>query len=765
MKNKYYKTSISEKNYKTTTALDSDNPNKYVPSVNSEEDMVFEFKRNDSIEKIINYENYLLNLPKRNFTFQDLGKKFCIVISSYNNEKFITPNINSVLIQTYNNWKIIYIDDASSDKTLEIAYQMRSDWNISAERFEIFSHPHKRTSPAYSYYIAAHNYCNDDDIMVQLDGDDMLAGENVLSKLAHVYDNNNIWVTFGSFLSTEGTIRIDANKHNISKCLENIRNSTWITSHLRTSYTWLFKRIKEQDLKYENNFLNCANDVAIMFPIIEMAGKDRTHYMKDIIHLYRLHPNNIFLKDRKLQIKIEKHLKSQPHYSLLPENFSYKKSIDTVYVINLDQATKRWNITSDLLAKEGITHQRFRATYGYDIKVIDLESNETFFGLDLKDNIRKIEKGKKYRIICEPNNKNSIEFNFRGYINFNKSPVSSGELGCWCSTRRIWEDIYENNYKKVIIFEDDIIPISNFKFHLENYLNYLPEKFDIGYLAITIAKGVSEPFYTLNDHVLGFNKHARGWGGFGYIITDNAVKKLRNLDEVSFPTDIFYWCLSKSKMPIIHHSKDCQRYNEQLENYASSLRLVEVRRVMDEHCINNMGRNQTKIELKVPQKIYFISNNDILYQEAEIGGKKINSSYFAVRNGEFISSKIINDEKESEYYEITCSPEVLFKIQSDFVVNSSFLERLGSGCCLAKILIDAKQNNFTNILILKDNITIPENEIATAIHNLIEYTDHLSYFDTNFNNIDNASYGMFLKEYDHINGDLIDLTDFSNFIF
>ena len=765
MESNHYKKSIPNKSDNPTINLLQNNSSNNLTEVSLERDITFEFKRNDSIEKISHYENYLLNLPKRNLTFQDSGKKFCIVISSYNNEKFIIPNINSIFIQKYSNWRIIYIDDASIDKTLEIAYQIRSDWNISAERFEILSHPYKVTSPAYSYYVAANNYCNDDDIMVQLDGDDMLAGEEVLSKLVHVYNNKNIWVTFGSFISTEGTTRIDANKYNISKCLGNIRNSTWITSHLRTSYTWLFKRIKEQDLKYENNFLNCTNDVAIMFPIIEMAGRDRTHYMKDIIHLYRLHPNNIFLKNRKLQVEIEKHLKSKPHYSLLPENFSYKKSIDNAYVINLDQATKRWNITSNLLTKEGIKHQRFTATYGYDIKIIDLESNESFFGFNLKDNIRKIEKGKKYRIICEPSNKNSIEFNFRGYTNFNKSPVSSGELGYWCSTRRIWEDIYEKNYKKAIILDDDIIPISNFKFHLENYLNYLPEKFDIGYLAITIAKAVNEPFYTLNDHVLGFNKHARGWGSFGYVITDRAVKKLRSLNEFSFPADIFYWCLSKSKMPIIHHLKDCQRYNDKLENYVSSLKLVEVRRIMDEDCISNMGRSQTKIQLKVPQKIYIMSNNDIISQEVEIEDKKVNSSYFVAQNNEFISSKISNDETESKYYQITCSLKIIFKIQSNFIVNFNSSEKLEYACYLAKILIDIKQNNFTNILILKDNTTIHGNESATAIHNLIEYTDHVSYFDINFNNIDNAPYGMFLKKYGNVNEDFIDLTDFSNFIF
>ena len=153
-----------------------------------------------------------------------------------------------------------------------------------------------------------------------------------------------------------------------------------------------------------------------------------------------------------------------------------------------------------------------------------------------------------------------------------------------------------------------------------------------------------------------------------------------------------------------------------------------------------MGRSQTKIQLKVPQKIYIMSNNDIISQEVEIEDKKVNSSYFVAQNNEFISSKISNDETESKYYQITCSLKIIFKIQSNFIVNFNSSEKLEYACYLAKILIDIKQNNFTNILILKDNTTIHGNESATAIHNLIEYTDHVSYFDINFNNIDNAPY-------------------------
>lgn len=750
----------------------------------------FKFTRNDSIKKIKNYENFLLRTPVRKIAFQDTSKKFCIVIPSYNNEEFILSNINSVFLQKYNNWKIIYIDDASTDNTLKIAYKIREIWKIPSERFEIFSHKEKISSPAYSFYLAANNYCNDDDIMVHLDGDDMLAGDNVLSKLFSLYENNNIWLTFGSFLSTHGTMRIDANKYNVTKNLKNIRNSPWITSHLRTSYTWLFKKIAIEDLKYENNFIKYANDVAMMLPMIEMAGPDRSYYLEDILYLYRIHSNNIFKSGRELQSQLEKYIRSKPSYTLLQENYIYEhnpnRSIDNIYVMNLDQATKRWNVTSALLAKEEIAHQRFSATYGYDIKIIDLASNRTFLGQSLKEKTNQIKKGKKYRIICDPNNQNSIEFDFYGYSNHDKSLVSAGELGCWCSTKKIWEDIYINQYRYAIIFEDDIVPIDNFTYHLNNYLNNLPENFDIGYLAATIANNTKNPFYNVNNYVYGFNNHTRGWGGFGYIITDKAVDKLRNITEFSFPTDIFYWCLSGSKMPIVHHYKDCKKYGKILNNYLSSLRLVEVRRVMDEDCINNMGRNQTKIELKVPSKIYSISHGEVINKEVEIGERKFDISYFPTQNNRnlFEKMKINFDLNGDEYYEVQCSSEVSFKVRSNITKNdyqqdkqiieinsdsSPLLQysvisfNIEEACSLASILDDIRSNNFTNIMLLRGELEMPKDDFSTIIHNLIEYTDNYLYFDASFKNTNEYPYGMIIKNYEN-NEKFIDLTSFYDFI-
>ena len=49
-----------------------------------------------------------------------------IIINSYNSAKFIRKTILSILKQDYKNWEIIFWDNNSSDKTVEIIKSFKS---------------------------------------------------------------------------------------------------------------------------------------------------------------------------------------------------------------------------------------------------------------------------------------------------------------------------------------------------------------------------------------------------------------------------------------------------------------------------------------------------------------------------------------------------------------------------------------------------------------------------------------------------------------
>ena len=43
-----------------------------------------------------------------------------IVVPVYNSEKYIQETIQCILDQTYQNWEIIFVDDCSKDKSVQI---------------------------------------------------------------------------------------------------------------------------------------------------------------------------------------------------------------------------------------------------------------------------------------------------------------------------------------------------------------------------------------------------------------------------------------------------------------------------------------------------------------------------------------------------------------------------------------------------------------------------------------------------------------------
>jgi teichuronic acid biosynthesis glycosyltransferase TuaG len=49
-----------------------------------------------------------------------------IITPTYNSEKYIAQTIQSVQNQTYSNWEMIIVDDASSDQTEAIVIEFAS---------------------------------------------------------------------------------------------------------------------------------------------------------------------------------------------------------------------------------------------------------------------------------------------------------------------------------------------------------------------------------------------------------------------------------------------------------------------------------------------------------------------------------------------------------------------------------------------------------------------------------------------------------------
>lgn len=212
-----------------------------------------------------------------------------IVIPSYNNIKFYKKNLDSVRMQNYSNYHIVYIDDCSTDGTADAVLAYIHEWHLE-QKISLIRNSVRRGA-MYNHYSAAH-ICPDHFIIATLDGDDWFPEENlsVLQYLNSAYAQD-IWMTYGQFQEYPSGKKGFCQEIPLGiKRMRAYRDYTWVTSHMRTYYAGLFKQIPIGYFIRNGTFLQSACDLAIMFALLErsdgrVAFIDTTLYMYNTTNL------------------------------------------------------------------------------------------------------------------------------------------------------------------------------------------------------------------------------------------------------------------------------------------------------------------------------------------------------------------------------------------------------------------------------------------------------------------------------------------------
>lgn len=225
--------------------------------------------------------HFVMRLEER----KDNGTKhFVVVVASYNNARYCEKNLNSLFMQKYDNYSVIYIDDCSSDGTGELVEEYIKEHAL--QKKVTLLHNRSRMGAMENQFRACY-FCDDNSIIVILDGDDFFAHDNVLAYLNRVYSDSDIWMTYGQFKEVpSGNLGFcRPMPHNIVN-FNKFREFPYLPSHLRTFYAGLFKQIKPHDLKSGDSFFMMTCDVAAMMPMIEMAREGHFKFISEVLYLY-----------------------------------------------------------------------------------------------------------------------------------------------------------------------------------------------------------------------------------------------------------------------------------------------------------------------------------------------------------------------------------------------------------------------------------------------------------------------------------------------
>ena len=116
-------------------------------------------------------------------------KRVSVMITSYNQERYIIQALKSVLIQDYPNLEILIGDDASTDKTEEIIKPYLKDRRIKYVRHE------KNIGQTANKHKLLYEHANGS-YMMQLDGDDFLTDNTYISQAMKLAEKNDLSAIF-----------------------------------------------------------------------------------------------------------------------------------------------------------------------------------------------------------------------------------------------------------------------------------------------------------------------------------------------------------------------------------------------------------------------------------------------------------------------------------------------------------------------------------------------------------------------------------------
>lgn len=142
--------------------------------------------------------------------FKKKNYKFSIIIPNYNNAEYLDKCLSSVLKQTYKNYEVIFIDDVSTDNSLEVVNKYYLKFVDRCKGIKVIPLKQKRLNGgARNVGIVE----ADSDYIMCIDSDDWLTSDDVLERINKSLRNEDIMFLGYSLIDEYGERAIDTPHH------------------------------------------------------------------------------------------------------------------------------------------------------------------------------------------------------------------------------------------------------------------------------------------------------------------------------------------------------------------------------------------------------------------------------------------------------------------------------------------------------------------------------------------------------------------------
>lgn len=216
--------------------------------------------------------------------------KFSILIANYNNGKYFKDCYNSLINQSYENWEVIIVDDASTDDSVKIIQSfIKND-----PRFKLYHNP---TNQGCGFTKGECMKHAEGQLCAYVDPDDAIYPE-ALEKTAHAFvHKNDLVAVYSQMMLCDENLA----PNKVFASTKQVYNDRYFFNcPIQFAHFFVFK--KEAYLKSSgiNPELKSAVDQDLYLKILEYGN---IRYIKEPLYLYRLHSTGISQQSSKKNAK------------------------------------------------------------------------------------------------------------------------------------------------------------------------------------------------------------------------------------------------------------------------------------------------------------------------------------------------------------------------------------------------------------------------------------------------------------------------------
>lgn len=253
-------------------------------------------------------------------------------MATYNGEKYVAQQLDSILNQTYQNFKIVIYDDCSTDSTMDILNNYHKN---NPDKIWVYQNEKNTSSAKYNFFNMMINY--KDDYIMLCDQDDVWLPEKIQVTLDKMMELENKYGKDTPLLVHTDLVVVDDNLNVVSESFKEAMNADYTKTQLRQQI--IQNTLTGCTCMYNNTAANLITEIpdyCVMhdwFLMLVVSAFGYIEAIPDKTILYRQHSDNqIGAKDvRTLRYKIYKLLHGNDVKAAIEQTYNQSESFLKIY--------------------------------------------------------------------------------------------------------------------------------------------------------------------------------------------------------------------------------------------------------------------------------------------------------------------------------------------------------------------------------------------------------------------------------------------------